>query len=89
MFPKILGILRQHMRTYNDKHKQWLKYLLNNVAYFKELEEGTVEDLVYSCEKVYYPEGYQVLRQNELPTGIYILIKGTCQAYLKFRKETI
>jgi CRP-like cAMP-binding protein len=48
LFPDVLKKMKEKRSTYNDMWKQFLRRLVLDIPYFKNLESNTIEELIYS-----------------------------------------
>ena len=89
MFPELGERLKNHIFTYDDKYKIWLKQQLSNIIYIKYLPEKVKDELSIIIKQEFYEENYEIIKQAEVSNKIFILVQGKIEIYVNINDEEI
>lgn len=57
-----------------------IKNRIERNSFFSELSEEDLDLILNECEVILFSKGQVVIRQNEIPDDIYLLMEGQCEA---------
>mmetsp|Transcript_41304 Transcript_41304/g.62908 ORF Transcript_41304/g.62908 Transcript_41304/m.62908 type:complete len:172 (-) Transcript_41304:761-1276(-) len=89
MFPEMSLRLKDHMFTYKDKYKMWLKQQLSNIPFMKYLPDKVLDELTIIMKQEFFDENFEIMKQGEYSGKIYILVQGKIEIYVPTSEDLI
>ena len=89
IFPEVKTKMKKNLIKYQDKYRQWMKFTLLNIDYFRDLSVETYEELIFHLVTETYQANDEVLKQNNHYNKIFILVHGEVELYFGLRNKEI
>ncbi len=64
MFPEISLRLKDHMFTYKDKYKMWLKQQLSNIPFMKYQPDKVLDELTIIMKQEFFDENFEIMKNG-------------------------
>ena len=82
-FPDVIPKFKHKRSKYNDKWKRFLRSLINNTEYFKNLSFMTQEELLYSLKAESFEEGQVIFDNGDIIQKLYYISEGEISIVLQ------
>ena len=82
-FPYLKDELKKKIYTYEDRMKKFIVKSIDQVEYFKNIEEAPLHDIMYNLTVQKYTKGDILQRPGELSDKLYFLQNGVIEIYIK------
>ena len=74
--PELTLLLKEKMKTYNDKLKMFLKLILRTIPFMKNLSDDSIEEVSYHLKQSYYDPDEIIFRAGDPVDNIYVITRG-------------
>lgn len=83
MFPDVVTKFKERRSEYKDKWKKFLRKLIRNTDYFKDLPFMAQEELLYSLKMESYEEGQIMFDNGDTIQKLYYVSEGEISVFLQ------